>query len=104
MKNSERPDIEDSIVVLEERKLLLLEDMKSDINAISETLKPTNLIKSVATGIMAPSNRVIVLKYITGAVFGFIARRYLLGGSGGIFKKLGGKAFIWAVRKLIFKI
>ena len=104
MKNNETTGIEGSILFLEAKKDKLLKDVKSEINILATQLKPSNLIKSAATGIMAPSNRLIVVKYIAGAVLGYLGRRYIFGGSAGIVRKITGKAVLWMVRKMIFKL
>ncbi len=102
--NNERPDIETSILQLEAQKQMLLEGMQSEIHEVAESLRPANLIKNAATGIMAPSVRITILKYAAGAVLGYVARRYILGGSSGMVKKAGIKVLFWVFRKLIFKI
>jgi len=104
MKNKETSKIKASILQMTAQKQLLMEEVKSEINEIANNLKPSNLIKNAASGIMNPSNRLVILKYAAGAVVGFLSRRYLIGKSPGIVRNVTGKAFIWTIRKLIFKI
>ena len=104
MKNNGSTDINVSISLLEERKESLSNELNEELKTVMENMKPANLIKKAATGIITLPVANIVFKNAAGAFAGYLVRRFIVRSSKGIMRKMTGNIVLWMLRKLIFKI
>jgi len=102
IKNS--ADLKAAIVELEHRKLREKQELVNDFHAITESLKPMNLIKSTFQRVReTPGIGGNILKATVGLGVGFLSKKLLLTKSTGIVKTLLGSALKMGVAGIVAK-
>ncbi len=97
-------DLELAIERLERKRMLLEENMKDDVHAILEGLKPSNILKNTMHHFQESSEiRSNLLKVALGLGAGYFSKRLLVGKSAGMFKKTLGTALQYGIAALVAK-
>lgn len=78
-------------------------DMEETFAAVSENLKPLNLVKNGVRSVFSGEHKEDVFNALIGLGSGFLSRRLLLGKSNGIVGKTVGKAIQWGMAGLVSK-
>lgn len=102
IKNSE--DLKAAILELEVRKIREKQQLVENFHALTESLKPINLIKSTFHKVKeTPGITGNVLKATLGLGVGLLSKRFLFGNSTGFLKKILGSAIEMGVAGLVVK-
>lgn len=102
IKNSE--DLKAAILELEGRKTREKQQLVQNFHALTESLKPINLIKSTYHKVKeSPGITGNVLKATLGIGVGLLSKRFLFGNSTGFFKKILGSAIEMGLAGLVVK-
>ena len=78
-------------------------DMQETFAAVSENLKPLNLVKNGVRSVFSGEHKEDILNALIGLGSGFLSRRLILGKSNGIMGKTVGKAIQWGMAGLVSK-
>jgi hypothetical protein len=89
IRNTE--DLKEAMAELEIRRADELRAIKEQVEFIKESMKPANLVKTVAKkAITTPSIRGKIITSVVGVVAGYLAKKFLVGASQNPFKKIAG--------------
>jgi hypothetical protein len=95
-------EIRDAIVFLENEQEVKGQLLRQEFQETYEKLKPVNLLKSAVNNISSkPLLPLKLLGMTTGVGLGFLARKIVVGASGGIFRKIIGTILQLGVTNLI---
>jgi hypothetical protein len=102
IKNAE--DLKAAILELEDKKQREKQRLVHNFNALSESLKPINLIKSTFHKVKeTPGITGTVLKATMGVGVGLLSKKILLGKSPGFLRKIIGSAIQMGLAGLVAK-
>jgi hypothetical protein len=97
-------DLNLAIEKLERKRILLEENIKEDVHAILEGLKPSNILKNTLHHFQESSEiRSNLLKVALGLGAGFFSKKLLVGKSAGMLKKTLGIALQYGIAALVAK-
>jgi len=95
-------DIRDAIELLEIEQEVKVQQLRQQFQETYESLKPVNLLKSAVKEISStPLISSNLLGMTTGVGLGFLARKIVIGASGGIFRKIIGTILQFSVTNFI---
>ncbi|HVZ95758.1 MAG TPA: hypothetical protein VG847_02710 [Chitinophagaceae bacterium] len=104
MRISGAGDLQQAIQRLEQRKLLLEEDLKMDFHEIVEGLKPVNIIKNTIGEVQQSTDlKHNLIKIALGIGAGYLSGKLVAGKSGSLLKKALGAALQFGVTSLVAK-
>lgn len=97
-------DLEQAIYRLEQKELVLEQELGDLFHSVLESLKPTNIIKNTVEEIQesTPLKHNLV-KVAIGLGVGYLSNKLLIGKSAGIVKKALGTALQFGITSLIAK-
>lgn len=102
IKNS--ADLKAAIVELEHRKVKEKQELVNNFHAITESLKPVNLIKSTFQKVRESDGiSGNILKATVGLGVGLLSKKFLIGKSTGVIKTLLGSAIKMGIAGLVAK-
>jgi len=102
IKNS--VDLKAAIQTLKDRQQQEKKELVENFHAFSESIKPINIIKSTFNKVKeSPGFSGNVLKATMGLGVGLISKRFLLGKTPGLFKRIVGSAIEMGVAGLVSK-
>jgi hypothetical protein len=97
-------DLNLAIEKLEIKRMLLEENMKEDVHAILEGLKPSNILKNTMHQFQESSEvRNNLLKVALGLGAGYFSKKLLVGKTAGMLKKTLGTALQYGIAALVAK-
>lgn len=95
-------EIRDAIVFLENEQEVRFQQLQQEIQETSAKLKPVNLLKYAVKDISsAPLLTSKILGVTTGISLGFLARKIVIGASGGIIRKIFGTILQYGVTNIV---
>jgi hypothetical protein len=92
-----------AIAELERKEAIQKKEIQESYAAVSESLKPLNLVKSGVRSIFSGENKEDLVNGLIGLGTGFLSRKLLLGRSNGIVGKTVGKAIQWGMAGFVSK-
>lgn len=95
--------LNNAITILEERKKKEFQDVKLQFDSLIETVKPVNILNNTLKDFNTLETKTNLINSITSVASGYISRKFLVGESTNIFKKIGGYALQYAVTNFISK-
>lgn len=102
IKNS--ADLKVAILELEDRKSREKQQLVENFHVFTESLKPINLVKSAITKVKESHGLSgNVMKATVGLGIGLLSKKFLIGGSSGIIKKVIGSAIEMALAGIVAK-
>jgi hypothetical protein len=101
VKNAE--DLALAIKELELKEAAQKRELQESFSAVSENLKPLNLVKSGVRSIFSGENKEDLMNALIGLGTGFLSRKLILGKANGIVGKTVGKAIQWGMAGLVSK-
>jgi hypothetical protein len=96
-------ELEAAIAELELKAAAQKMDLQETFSAVSENLKPLNLVKNGVRSVFSGEHKEDILNALIGLGSGFLSRRLILGKSTGIMGKTVGKAIQWGMAGLVSK-
>jgi hypothetical protein len=102
-KVTKSDELEAAIAELELKAAAQKMDIQETFTAVSENLKPLNLVKSGVRSVFSGEHKEDILNALIGLGSGFLSRRLILGKSNGIIGKTVGKAIQWGMAGLVSK-
>ena len=100
MKIESKKDLDEAILRLENKRLLLKNDISDQYHSTLEGLKPANLLKQAFSSVTHSSAGMAgISKAIVGLGAGFLTKKLFLGKSSGFIKLLVGNALRIGVAK-----
>ena len=96
-------ELEAAIAELELKAAAQKIDIQETFTAVSENLKPLNLVKNGVRSVFSGEHKEDILNALIGLGSGFLSRRLILGKSTGIMGKTVGKAIQWGMAGLVSK-
>jgi hypothetical protein len=96
-------DLARAIAELELKAAAQKKDIQDTYLAVSEHLKPLNLVKSGVRSVFSGEHREELVNALVGLGTGILSRRLLLGKSNGFVGKTMGKAIQWGMAGLVSK-
>jgi len=105
MKTESTSEILDrDILLLEQRQSEQFKNLKEQLHAVHESLKPINLIKNTVMGaIQSPDLKSGIGKATIGMVSGYLLKRIVFGSSTNLLKRFSGLAFQTLAANLVAK-
>lgn len=95
--------LNNAIALLEQRQKQEFQEVKHQFDALVETVKPVNLLNNALKDFNTPETKTNLINSITSVASGYISRKFLVGESTNIFKKIGGYVLQYAVTNFISK-
>lgn len=92
-----------AIADLERKEAIQLREIQETYAAVSESLKPLNLVKSGVRSVFSGENKEDLVNGLIGLGTGFLSRKLLLGKANGVVGKTVGKAIQWGMAGLVSK-
>jgi hypothetical protein len=92
-----------AIAELELRAAAQKQDIQETFMAVSENLRPLNLVKNGFRSVFSGEHKEDILNALIGLGSGFLSRRLILGRSTGFMGKTVGKAIQWGMAGLVSK-
>jgi hypothetical protein len=99
--NSE--ELAEAIAALELKSAAQKRDIEQTFAAVSESLKPLNLVKNGFRSVLSGEHKEDLFNALIGLGSGFISRKLLIGKSSGFLGKTVGKAIQWGMTGLVSK-
>jgi hypothetical protein len=96
-------DLMQAIAELEHRAAFQKKDIQETFAAVSENLKPMNIIKSGVRSVFSGEHKEDLVNALLGLGTGFLSRKLILGRTSGIVGKTVGKAIQWGMAGLVSK-
>jgi hypothetical protein len=96
-------ELAEAITLLELKAAAQKKDIQETFSAVSENLKPFNLVKSGFRTVFSGEHREDLVNAMIGLGTGFLSRKLLLGRSHGFIGKTVGKAIQWGMAGLVSK-
>jgi hypothetical protein len=97
--NSE--ELAEAIAALELKAAAQKRDLEETFTAVSENLKPLNLVKSGFRSVFSGEHKGDLLNAVIGLGSGLLSRKLLLGKTNGFVGKTIGKAIQWGMAGLV---
>ena len=97
--NSE--ELADAIAALELKAAAQKRDIGETFSAVSESLKPLNLVKSGFRSVFSGEHKEDLFNALIGLGSGLISRKLILGKTNGFVGKTVGKAIQWGMAGLV---
>lgn len=95
--------LNNAIALLEKKQKTEFQDVKNQFDALVETVKPVNLLNSTLKDLNTPDTKSTILNTVTSFASGYISRKFLIGDSSNLFKKVAGYALQYAVTNFVSK-
>lgn len=95
--------LNNAITLLEHKQKEEFQDVKNQFDVLVETIKPVNLLNSTLKDFNTPETKTNLINSVTSIASGYISRKFLVGDSSNIFKKVAGYALQYAVTNFISK-
>jgi hypothetical protein len=92
-----------AITELELKAAAQKRDIQETFTAVSENLKPLNLLKNGVRSVFSGEHREDLVNGLIGLGSGFLSRKLILGRSNGFVGKTVGKAIQWGMAGLVSK-
>lgn len=92
-----------AIAALEVKAETQKRDLQNTYAAVSDHLKPLNLVKSGVRSVFSGEHKEDLVNVLIGLGSGFLSRKLLLGNSKGLLGKTVGKAIQWGMAGLVSK-
>ena len=102
-KETKADELNAAIAALELKAAAQKKEIEISYEAISENLKPMNIVKSGVRSVFSGEHKEDLLNALIGLGSGFISRRLLLGKSRGAVGKTVGNAIQWGMAGLVSK-
>ncbi len=99
IKNSD--ELEKAIAELELKAAAQKREIETTFNAVTENLKPLNLVRNGVRSVFSPEHREDLVNALIGMGTGIVSRKLLLGRARGFFGKTAGKAVEWGIAGLV---
>ena len=90
-------ELASAIAELEQKAAAQKRDIRETYAAVSENLKPLNLVKSGVRSVFSRENQGDLLNGLIGLGTGFLSRKLLVGKKNGVIGKTVGKAVQWGM-------
>ncbi|HEV7423687.1 MAG TPA: hypothetical protein VGO21_00700 [Candidatus Paceibacterota bacterium] len=97
--NSE--ELEEAIAALELKAKAQRKEIEVTFNAVSENLKPVNLVKNGFRSVFSGEHKGELLNALIGLGSGLLSRKLILGKTNGFVGKTVGKAIQWGMAGLV---
>ncbi len=97
--NSE--ELEEAIAALELKAKAQKKEIEAAFNAVSENLKPVNLVKNGFRSVISGEHKGELLNALIGLGSGLLSRKLILGKTSGFVGKTVGKAIQWGMAGLV---
>jgi len=97
-------DLEQAIVVIEEKKEFEWLEIKTTAEAVTESLKPVNMIRQVATDFMADRDFKKILKHAASIGAGLAVQKVSVGKNSNAFVKFLGRMLQMSVTGVLDKM
>src|ERR1700730_17801804 len=101
VKNTD--DLALAIAELELRAAVQKKDIQETFIAVSENLKPVNLIKNGVRSVFSGEHKEELVNVLIGRGTGILSRKLILGRTSGFVGKTVGKAIQWGMAGLVSK-
>ncbi len=95
--------LSNAIDLLEAKQKKELDDVKLQVNSLLESMKPVNLLNNTLKDFNTPETKTNLINSVTSVASGYISRKFLIGDSSNIFKKIAGYTLQYAVTNFISK-
>lgn len=96
-------DLQEAIRALELKATSQEKDIQQTFAAVSENLKPLNLVKSGVRSVLSGENKEDLFNVVLGIGSGFLGRKLLIGKVNGAVGKTLGRAIQWGMAGLVSK-
>jgi hypothetical protein len=96
-------DLAQAIAELEHRAAFQKKDIQDTFTAVSENLKPMNIVKSGVRSVFSGEHKEDLVNALLGLGTGFLSRKLILGRTSGFVGKTVGKAIQWGMAGLVSK-
>jgi hypothetical protein len=96
-------ELSEAIVALELKAAAQKRDIQESFSAVSENLKPLNLVKSGFRSVFSGEHKEDLVNALIGLGSGFLSRKLILGRTNGFVGKTVGKAIQWGMAGLVSK-
>src|ERR1700676_3824096 len=96
-------ELAEAIAELELKVAAQKRDIQETYSAVSENLKPLNLVKSGFRSVFSGEHREDLVNALIGLGTGFLSRKLILGRTNGFVGKTVGKAIQWGMAGLVSK-
>ena len=96
-------ELAEAIAELELKAAAQKREIQETFKAVSENLKPINLVKNGFRSIFSGEHKEDLLNALIGLGSGFISRKLILGRTNGFVGKTVGKAIQWGMAGLVSK-
>ena len=96
-------ELNEAIAELELKAAAQKRDIQETFAAVSENLKPMNLVKSGFRSVFSGEHREDLVNALIGLGSGFLGRKLILGKANGFVGKTVGKAIQWGMAGLVSK-
>ncbi len=94
-------DLAQAIAELELKAASQKKEIEETFSAVTENLKPLNLVRNSVRSIFSPEHREELINVMVGLGTGVLGRKLLLGKGKGILGKTVGKAMEWGIAGLV---
>jgi uncharacterized coiled-coil protein SlyX len=101
VKNTD--ELSRAITELELKAASQKKDIQESFKAVSENLKPLNLVKNGLRSVFSGEHKADLFNALLGLGSGFLSRKLLLGKTSGMVGKTVGKAIQWGIAGLVSK-
>lgn len=95
--------LSNAIDLLEQKQKEELLDVKNQLDSLFESIKPVNLLNKTLKDFNTPETKTNLLNSVTSVASGYISRKFLIGDTTNIFKKIAGYTLQYAVTNFISK-
>jgi hypothetical protein len=96
-------DLTQAIAELEHRAAFQKKDIQDTFVAVSENLKPMNIVKNGVRSVFSGEHKEDLVNALLGLGTGFLSRKLILGRTSGFVGKTVGKAIQWGMAGLVSK-
>jgi len=100
---NKKDELARAIAELERKEAIQKTDLQNAYSAVSESLKPLNLVKSGVRSIFSGEHKEDLVNGLIGLGTGFLSRKLLLGKRNGVVGKTVGKAIQWGMAGFVSK-
>lgn len=103
-KISNTSDLDIAIKRLERKRRMMEEDLKDDVHAVLEGMKPANILKHTLEEVRESTDlKHNLFKVALGLGVGYFSRKLIVGKSAGIVKKVLGTALQYGITQFVVK-
>src|SRR5665647_168956 len=97
-------ELDIAIKRLERKKMMMEEDLKDEVHAMLESMKPANILKHTLEEVRESTElKHNLFKVALGLGVGYLSRKLIVGKSAGIVKKVLGTALQYGITQFVVK-